>query len=282
MFNCQHHLLANALRALLPGCEVAHYDLSTLHDPGIQQAVAKVFAGCDHLISVRAAPEFGPLQDDILARRVKAFHVFPALVFGGFHPDMVYVPTARGMLSGPTQEYHSRVAIGGFLAGRDLAGTAELYNALVFGRLGYFEAFARERAMAAWHFAQDGIDIAPMIDRWRTQGRFMHSVNHPMAWAHRDLAVAICRKIGLLDAASPADPGELPDELAVHSRHPVLPPLAARLGLPAESLFKLPGEHGRMVALEEFLTAEFEAFGAAGREELLAVSGVAELVALLR
>lgn len=274
-------MLGHAMLALLPGCEVQHYDLSTLHDPGIQQAVADIYAGCDHVISVRAAPEFGPLQDDVLATRVKRLHFFPGLAFGGFHPDMVYVPTEDGMLPGPTQHYHSRIAIAGFLAGRDRDGTAALYNALVFGRLGYFEAYARERAMAGWHYAQDGIDIPPLIDRWRARGCFMHSANHPMAWAYKDVAVAMCHRIGLLDPALPADAGEIPDDLAMHSTHPILAPLATRLGLPAENLFKLPGLDGERVPLEIFIAAEFEAFGAAPRDALMAVPGVAEMVAML-
>ncbi len=282
LFNCQHRLLADSLRGLLPGCEVEHFELGMLHDPAMQQAVADIYAGCDHVISVRAAPEFGPLQDDLLAPRVKALHFFPALVFGGFHPDMVYVPTAGGMLPGITQHYHSRIAIAGFLAGLGVAATAGLYNALVFGRLGYFEAYARERAMAGWHFAQDGIDIAPLIDRWRERGRFMHSTNHPMAWAYADLAAAICRRIGLLAPDAAPEAGEILDDLAMHSTHPVLPPLAARLGLPAESLFRLPGMEGRHVTLAEFLAAEFESFATAAPEELLAVAGMADLVAMLR
>jgi len=274
-------MLAAALRHLIPDCEVEHHDLSMLHDPGNQHAVAEAYGSCDHVISVRAAPEFGPLQDDVLATRVKALHFFPGLVFGGFHPDTVYVPGGHGMLPGLTQHYHSRIAIGGFLAGRDEVATAALYNALVFGRLGYFDAYARERALAGWHFAQDGIAIEPLIDRWRERGCFMHSTNHPMAWAYADVAVAICRRIGLIDATAPADPGEIVDDLAMHSTHPVLPPLAARLGVPAQSQFKLPGHAGRQVALEEFLAAEFEAFATAPREDLLAVPGVPELVAML-
>jgi len=70
-------MLAAALRHLIPDCEVEHHDLSMLHDPGIQHAVAEAYGSCDHVISVRAAPEFGPLQDDVLARRVKALHFFP-------------------------------------------------------------------------------------------------------------------------------------------------------------------------------------------------------------
>ncbi len=169
LFSCQQQIFGDALRCLLPEAEMKHFELNTLGDPALREAVGAIMRSCDHVISCGAGPEFGVLSDDALRAAVPRFDVFPSFSFAGFHPDTVYVQGAAGSLVGITHHYHSRIAIGAWLAGRGLEETAALYNALVFGRLGYFDCFAHERAMASNLFGHFGIDLAPLIDRWRAR-----------------------------------------------------------------------------------------------------------------
>ena len=272
----------DAMQALRPDAEIQHYDLTMLGNPALRQAIADIYATCDHVISCGVGPEMGPLADDALRATVPRLDIVPSFSFAGFHPDTVYVPTPCGMLDGITHHYHSRVALGAYLAGRGVAETAGLYNALVFGRLGYFDAFAAERAMAIRLYGYFGIEIGPLIDGWLARGCFMHSINHPKHWAFAELALAICRQVGLVGADAMAPTGAVIDNLRHHAAHPVLPPLAVRLGVPGSTLYKLsdarePGE----VPLEAFLAAEFEAFATAERATLQAVPGVAAWQAML-
>ncbi len=282
MFSCQHRMLADVLRHARPGCEVVSYDVASLGDPAVQGPVAADLVACDHVLSIYTAEAMGPLALAALRARAPALTELPSFSFGGFHPDTVYVPTARGFLDGPTHHYHSRIAIGGYLAGFAPRQTAGLYNALVFGRLGYFQAFLHERIMACQLFAQFDIAIEPLFERWMARGCFMHSVNHPKGWAFADIGLAIGRKAGLLDEAARVDPDAIIDDLALHAAHPLLPPLARRLGLAGDTMFQR-GHSGarRPLPMDAFLEAEYEAFAGATRQELEAVPFVSSLMAML-
>ncbi len=282
LFSCQQQMFFDAVQALLPDAEICHFELGVLADPQLRQDIAAIYATCDRMISCGAGPEHGPLSDDALRALVPRLDIFPSFSFAGFHPDTVYVPTTQGMLDGMTHHYHSRLAVGAFLAGRSLGETERLYNALVFGRLGYFETCAAERAMAIALFGHFDIKIGPMIDHWQARGCFMHSMNHPTHWAFADLVVAMCRKIGLIGPHATLDPNAVNDNLRAHAAHPVLPVLAARLGVEGSTMFKVAGgyEPGQ-VPLSEFLAAEFAAFATAERAALEAVPGAAVLRAML-
>jgi hypothetical protein len=114
------------------------------------------------------------------------------------------------------------------------------------------------------------------------RGCFMHSLNHPKNWAFADLGLAMCRMAGLVDDHVAIDPDAILDDLARHAAHPVLPPLARRLGLAGSTLFK-PGHPTQMnhLSLEDFVEEEYKAFAAASRAELEAVPMVSNLLAIL-
>ena len=282
VFSCQNRMLGDVVRHALPSAVVENYDVGLLADPTTREAVAASFATCDHVLSIFMPEAMGPLATDRLAASVPVLTVLPSFSFAGFHPDMVYITTASGYLEGPTHHYHSRIAVAGFLTGRSVRQTAMLYNALVFGRLGYFETFANERALAVQMFAHFSIGIDPLFDRWMARGCFMHSLNHPKNWAFADLGLAMCRMAGLVDDRVAIDPDAIIDDLAMHAAHPVLPPLARRLGLEGSTLFK-PGHPTQMnhLSLEDFVEKEYKAFEVAGRAELEAVPMVSNLLAIL-
>lgn len=285
LFNCQHGLLASAARHLLPDAEVVDFDVGPLFtDEALRDRVLEELAGCDHVLSLQLEAWRGPLAPEALHARLRRLTLLPFLTFGGFHPDMVYVHTAAlGYLEGYTHHYHSRIAIAGFLSGRTARETAGLYNALVMGRAGYYDVYAQEQVLACQLFERFGIELAPMFQRWRSRGVFMHSINHPKGWCFADIGVALLRYAGLLgDGTMDSDAlaRALGDPLAVQPTHPVLPPLARRLGVPAEVGFKAYQAETKL-ALLPFVDAEYERFSHAGRPELEAVPGVAALAAMM-
>ncbi|MBC7432404.1 MAG: hypothetical protein H7345_10095 [Rubritepida sp.] len=284
LFNCQHRMLAETLRLTIPGAEVTDYDIGQLRqDEALRGPALEDLASCDRVLSLYLGAEDGPLGSEAMRETMRGFTILPGFSFGGFHPDTVYIHTAHGYLDGFTHHYHSRLAVAGFLAGRTVRETTQLYNALIMGRAGYFSAFAQERMLVCQVFDQFGIDLNPMFDRWAGGGCFMHSINHPKAWCYVDVAVALARHAGLIGPETTLDPHLVSDELRFHPTHPVLPPLARRLGVPAEARFKpsRPHEH-HAVPLERFVELEFERFGHAERHELEGTPGVGSLLAVLQ
>lgn len=279
IFNCQHRMLAEVLRQVRPDIEVKDYDLAgLLADPAFGGAVLEEMAGCDQVLSLQLGESFGRFASSALRGRVRHLTVLPAFTFAGFHPDMIYIESTNGMVEGFTAAYHSRLAVAGFLEGLTPAQTTALYNALVMGRAGYFDVYAQERALLGQLLASFGIDLEPMLGRWAARGCFMHSINHPRHWCYADVALGLCQHAGLAAADAVVDADQISDALGQHASHPVLPPLARRLGVPAEAAFKPAWPHAdRAVPLERFVELEFECFAQVAAEDLARATGVAAL-----
>ncbi len=282
LFSCQYRLLADAVRAALPHAEVLDFEAGPLLDPSLRQPVVTALRGCDHILAIPTPPEYGALATQEMEGWAASLTLVPSFAFAGFHPDMAYIMTAQGFLDGPTHHYHSRIAMAGYLTGRTVRQTMGLYNALVFGRCGYFEIFAVERRMVVDLYAQFGMAIDPFFDRWMQRGCFMHSVNHPVGWAYADLGLAICRRAGLIGVDVTIDPDLIGDDLLQNAAHPLLPPLARRLGLVGSTSFT-PGQPSaiRHLGLEQFLEHEYATFAQASRAELEAVPVMSTVLACL-
>lgn len=278
LFNCQHFVLSEVARRTLPGTEIIDYDLGPLrHDDAKRQVALAELATCDQVLALKLGADYGELASDAIRPFMRRLTLLPAFSFGGFHPDMIYVPTPEGYLYGFTHHYHSRIALAGFLSGRSVNETISLYNALVMARAGYFHAYAHEMSLACSLYDPCGIDLRPMFERWARRGCFMHSINHPKSWCNAELCLAMLRYAELLGDVE-LDFDSIPDPLLIHPTHPVLPPLASRLGVQAGTGFKpFHPTEDHSVPLERFVELEYDAFMAAGTEPLNAAPGVAGL-----
>ena len=286
LFNCQSDGVAAALQALLPGAEVINFTGGAVkHSPERQAEVAAALHKCDHVISSGFDLRFGPLTGRVLRRTARRYHDVPAVTFTGFHPDMIYVPVeGGGPLTGPTGDYHSRLAVTGFLAGLTPAEAAAMYNRLVFQRLGYLEVFARQCVLLTEYFAKREIDATPLLRGWLAAGSFMHSVNHPKMNVLLDLARTACMKMGVTpeDAGAAAD--RLPDKLSAGPMHPVFPAVAAAAGVAPEGIFRNAKRlNGSYVELspEAFVAASFAVYETIPAAALHAADGVAAALGVL-
>lgn len=284
LFSCQHAMLAHALRALLPGTEVPHFDLSECRSPEAQAAVMPWLLDSDLVVTAGVPPEFGPLHDAALAAQVRALRALPSLSFGGFHPDTIHIHTpGGGTLHGPTGQYHSRLVLGAYLAGM-MEGEAELlFNRRVFSRLGYLGAFALESELMTRLYASYGIDLSAALPRWRARGVFMHSVNHPKSHVILDLATLFCRHAGLLPDGGWPEGIVVEDNLVNQPDHPVFPPLARELGVEGSVEFHRGGERcaANTLDLRGFIAEEYALFRAQPPEWLRGADRVGDVLALL-
>ncbi len=277
VFNCQHDGLAQSLRLLRPDDTIISFGYPALAASADNVAVAlNQLATCSAVIM---SPTSGNLRPAVLRRLQAAAPrtvLLPAISFGGFHPDALYLDLPKGQQSGPTEALHSRVAIGAFLAGLSVDEAGLLYNRLVFERLGYGTQFAVHRALLINRFAQFGVTIEPWFEQWQTQGCFMHSPNHPKIPVLVDLARMACQKLDLFYAATSEVPTDI---LALGARHPVHEDVARRLGVEAETKFYGFGSRDAAVArgiftLPAFLAACFAVYPDLPRASLQSANGV--------
>ena len=108
------------------------------------------------------------------------------------------------------------------LARRGGADVPQLFNRLVYGRLGYLQGFGAARTLLLELLAGYGLDMAADFEAWHAEGPFMHGINHPRGLALADVMRAAAIRAGLLGAAAPRVRPPF-DHLAADTIWPVYP-----------------------------------------------------------
>ncbi|MFC7473866.1 WcbI family polysaccharide biosynthesis putative acetyltransferase [Dankookia sp. GCM10030260] len=234
---CQAHGYAHALAHLLPEAEVEAVEavISRNHDK-LDRAAA-LLRGCDVLFTQDFGAEFGPLATAALPALGPPVHRLPLLAFAGYHPDMVYLTLAGQVQGSPLGAYHSAIIAAAYSLGVAEADVPQLFNRLVYARLGYLQGFAAARTLFLEFLAGYGLDLTAEFEAWHAEGPFMHGINHPRGPVLADVMRAAAIRAGLLGAAAPRVRPPF-DHLAADTIWPVYPEIAEPLGLPGGMLFK--------------------------------------------
>ena len=243
--NCQAIGMAQALRRLRPDAEVVSYVTSPKR-PAEAMKVAEALEAADLVITQPTPGADHPLRTVAQARRVE----FPRIAFTGFHPDLFHSPDNPLM-----GIYHSRIVAGAFLLGVPRARALDLFNAYVYGVLGYFEEYAVAEQILIRH--SSGLDMGALLPRWRGQP-FVHVPHHPTITVLQDIAAAACSRAGLEVIA---DAELAPDGQAWRAGWPVYPEIARRLGLDGGDLVFRPGGRRPGVALDELVDGLYAFYG---------------------
>jgi hypothetical protein len=146
--------------------------------------------------------------------------------------------TLGGAVQGsPAGAYHSAIIAAAFSLGVAEDDVAQLFNRMVYGRLGYLAGFDVARSLFLEHLAGYGLDMAAEFESWHAEGPFMHGINHPRGLVLADVMRAAAIRAGLLGASAPFVRPPF-DHLAADTIWPVYPEIAAVLGVPGGMLFK--------------------------------------------
>lgn len=234
---CQAHGYAHALAHLLPGAEVESFEAVISRNQGRIDEAAAALRGFDLIFTQDFGEEFGALATAALPALGPPVHRLPLVAFQGYQPDMAYL-TLRGQMQGsPVGAYHSAIIAAAFSLGVAEADVPQLFNRLVYGRLGYPERFGTARTLLLDLLAGHGLEMAAEFEAWHERGPFMHSINHPRGFVLADIARAAAIRVGLLTEAAPRVTPPF-DHLAADTIWPVYPELAEALGVPGSMLFK--------------------------------------------
>lgn len=272
--NCQARSVAAALPHLSPGLEATAIVWSGVAGEEHAERIRDGLADYDLVLS-QPYKGFRALRPKIIERFARRSAFFPRVYFTGLHPD------ARKMVIGPGSFqfgiWHSAIAMAAFTRGVPAHEAADLYNAYIYGVLGYYDDYAQAEALQIEATREHGLDLAADLSAWRGQV-FMNTPVHPRLQVGLAMASALVGRLGLSrggDSPLPADP------LSGGFVYPVYPEIARRLGLAGGDLVFRNAERDREVTLDQMLAEAYAAYALAP-EAIAAQPGVSDAVARLR
>ncbi len=152
----------------------------------------------------------------------------PMIVFGAFHPDLVYVKN-RQTNTLTKEHYNSKICAWAYKNGLSTDEACRLFNAEVFRKLGYFSLWTSEVESLSKRFAATDINFGDFFLNVKRRGVFMHSRNHPNIEAISRLGKLLAISLGA-PASVLHKPMHIPDGLSGAS-WPLYPEIAMSFSL---------------------------------------------------
>ena len=162
-----------------------------------------------------------------------------------------------------------------------------MVNDETFEKIGFFAEFYRAKSFMIANAKTLNLDLSEVFESWVSRKQpFMYTINHPKIGVMYDL----CRLVLAREGVPTTDRGELPaDRLVTGNNWPVYPPIAKRLGIPEQPLFKYAASYAKELGdgrpgiyLPEFIEGCYRTFGTIDRDEIAASPRVAQVLASLR
>ena len=243
----------------------------------------------DLVLSIFLSEDFGELSTD---RIHKTFAPIPVLTianlyFDGTLPDICYIGGLNARTPGPIGDYHSRIALLGYLMNLPVATTVNLYCDAVYQQLGYYDAFRRSLDEMARRDEGTDIPLGNLLEEKVREGNCFLSQNHPTSL----LLTAYINRIGehlakngyVTSSGLRLSQEDFINFLAQSVIFPVYPEIAARHGLPYQTSYVFRtatagDEPSRPISLSDFVTAEYAAFHDADQKVLAAFWPGSELM----
>ena len=273
--NCQSYSISACLRALNPDLMVAALSWTELRTTVQVERLLAIAEGADAvLVQPVEVPRVQSLSADALAGRGVRCVQFPRIHFTGFHPDAVRM---RGRaLEGLIGPWHSALIMAGYRMGLPEDRTEALFNAYVYGALGYFDEYDKACTFQDAAFSALGWDPLP---RPKAGTRpFVHVPYHPRIEAMMELARSAGARLGIEIDRHASPP---PDPLLRFGAWPVYPEIGKRLGLPGDVRFVPPGQSGGGMDLREAISRSYAAY-ARSPERLIPPPRVKHLIEILK
>jgi hypothetical protein len=223
------------------------------------------------------------LTQPIIAERVlrvapeleERIELFPSVTFAAYHPDVcgVFQPSSGRAVMGTLGPYHSSIAYFAYRAGMDVREALRHFSGPVYETLRFHDYWRASSQALCREGVRANLPLDEFLPQWAGQGCFMHTHNHPRLGVSVDLARALLQRMG--EKTLPVEARDyMQDTFAAQVTWPVYLEIAERLGMRGSYLFK-PGSVGpidacglRLLDLEQFVSASFEAFDQVDPENL--------------
>lgn len=193
------------------------------------------------------------------------------IFFSGLHPDITYVGLQAARLSSPIGDYHSKIIIESFIAGRKPSECIKLFNEKEFEARGYFDEYGRSGAILLTKDESLDVKFAAKFLKLLKNEPALFTVNHPTGLVFEAYRALIAEQFGLTQYPA-FPPHYFQNPLANSAWWPVFPCLAERHGLSYRTpiLFRQPEQiGGRFFTLEEFVNRSYAIYEGV-KEQLIA------------
>lgn len=256
MGNCQVQGIASCLRALLPLADVVTVVADDLRDRSLGPVIVDEYAGFNAIVSQPLeSGHWGPLRSSQLAQSGRLLLLIPNFLFSGFHPDLLHMPVEHWKGAAHRfSEFHSALVMAAFRRGVRKDRVADLFNAYVFQRIGYFDEYDIATTFLLGGAAAAGFDLEDELREWRKGGVFVHTPNHPKISVLWTIAQKIAARLSL-----PTNPdAELPQDPYRANVWPVYPEIAKRLNVEGSYVFQPPKRLA--IHLDEFIAESYATY----------------------
>ena len=274
--NCQGSNLGRTIQALT-GARPPRFFLFRGTDPAEPPKVGATVArllerGDTVLMQPMIAKAVGEVFPELLTH--ENLKLFPSISFAAYQPDLCYVFRKGGFetVLTPTGPYNSSIAYYAWRNGYSAERAESLFNADVYEHLRFFDYWDTARATLLDEGLRSGLRLDRLLEKWRAQGCFMHSPNHPRLAVTVDIARWMLEELEI--PAQPIDPLQVVwDNLAEPAIWPVYPEIARRYGVSGSMVFKgnnvgLPGRASvNLHSLGEFVAQSFASYEASEKQE---------------
>ncbi len=263
------------MRAYVPELRVEYFTNSDAENLEKREEKEKKLSECDVVFSQPLRSDhFGAFSFNALAGRDNAFF-FPPFSFPGFQPDCVYIGIKKALSkTSPVGAYSSSIAVYSYLLGLTPQETLQMYNEVVYEKLGFFDLWENSKNLLLKSFSSLGHDISGEFEEWAKDGVFMHTINHPHVFVLADVAKKLLSKIGITELRQ--------NVLKYVSDHgaddiiwPVYPEIGSRLGISGEMEFKASDRYApvdlrpQIIDLSTFVQGSFERYDSISRDALI-------------
>ena len=260
--NCQVPGLACCMRKMLPTAVVDPFFLTAMTADDLAAFYSNI-ESYDHVFTQPINAVGHALHTQHLRGKAVELHLVPTITFAGFHPDVILIPGYQSAAG----NYHSAIVVISYLLGLPWTRAARLFNAYIYGSLGYFGSYEISRQFILAAGRKTGYDLTRELTHWETLGVFMHTVNHPRQEVLASLARTLAVGAELVDADAPT-PELANDYFATHGViWPVYPEIAKQLNLTAKGslLFRTPN---RTLELEQFVSESYSVYHSVSKDLL--------------
>ncbi|MBA8878924.1 WcbI family polysaccharide biosynthesis putative acetyltransferase [Phyllobacterium myrsinacearum] len=259
--NCTAIGIANAIKVLSPDAFVQHFSVADIHtlEPS---RLKSMFEGFDLSLSFAEIGNYASINEQV--SKIGRSVLWPSIVFTGYHPDITYFGIEGRVATSCLGAYNSRIVAVAYASELSVEDTAERFNALTFGRLGYFDAYELGRQQFLRTAKQYNLDLEEDFARWEKSDPFMYTINHPKIAVVNDLARNLLEASGLAIKRDVTMDETVHDYFADGIVWPVYPEIAQRIGNNAGSYEFKPAGHAAnpssALHLEEFIDGCFKRY----------------------
>ena len=182
--NCQVQPLKHGLSEVCNNVEIDSFAVHVVpveeRDTAIKQLVQKKNF-YKFVVSIPLSDDFGMLSSENIA---VSFHPTPVIsisniTFRGLQPDITYVGGMSARAPGPIGDYHSKIALLGYLMGLSIPDTLKLYCNSVYEALGFYAEFEESSQELKRRDENTTIPLGDDLEASVQKGVAFLSHNHP-------------------------------------------------------------------------------------------------------